>query len=77
MPWTSADAQKKTKKADTPKEQALWAKVANATLARTNDDGRAIREANAVIGKTANKPKRRHAHLSNGVVRRRSFNAGD
>jgi hypothetical protein len=29
----------------------IWRKVANETLERTGDEGRAIREANAVIGR--------------------------
>jgi hypothetical protein len=29
----------------------LWAQVANAALARTGDDGAAVREANAVVGR--------------------------
>jgi hypothetical protein len=33
--------------------QELWAKVANDALARTGDEGRAIREANAVIARQA------------------------
>ncbi len=56
MPWTPADASSKTKKADTPKKQRQWRDVANSTLARTGDDARAIREANAVVGRSSSKP---------------------
>lgn len=51
MPWTSADAQKKTRKASTPKKQRQWSVVANSVLSSTGDEGRAIREANAVVGR--------------------------
>jgi hypothetical protein len=40
-----------THKARTRELQELWAKVANQTLDRTGDEGRAIREANAVIAR--------------------------
>lgn len=49
MPWLSdADSLRHNKRA-TGKLGELWRKVANETLARTGDEGRAIREANAVI----------------------------
>ncbi|MBS4074706.1 hypothetical protein KGY14_05820 [Ameyamaea chiangmaiensis] len=51
MPWTPHDAPTHTHKADTHPLQVLWAKVANDCLARTGDEGRAIREANAVIAR--------------------------
>ena len=53
MPWTPDDAERHTHKAATPPLQALWAKVANETLERTGDEGRAIREANAVVARQA------------------------
>lgn len=49
MPWTPADAARKTKKADTPEKQALWARVANATLLNTGNEGEAIKMANAAV----------------------------
>ena len=49
MPWTPDDAERHTHKATTWALKELWAKVANACLERTGDEGRAIREANAVI----------------------------
>lgn len=49
MPWQASDAHRHNRKADTPKKQEVWAKVANATLNRTGDDGQAIREANAAV----------------------------
>jgi hypothetical protein len=38
-------------KATTLELKELWAKVANESLERTGDEGRAIREANAVIAR--------------------------
>jgi hypothetical protein len=49
MPWSSADARRHTHKADTAAKAAAWAHVANATLRRTQDEGQAVREANAVV----------------------------
>ncbi|WP_173569883.1 hypothetical protein [Acetobacter conturbans] len=51
MPWTSKDAERHTHKATTEELQALWAKVANECLDRTGDEGRAVREANAVVAR--------------------------
>jgi hypothetical protein len=53
MPWTPSDAERHTHKAATPALQQLWAKVANDALERTGDEGRAIREANAVVARQA------------------------
>lgn len=49
MPWTSKDASKKTKKADTKAEKEQWAKTANKVLKSTGNDAKAIRIANAAI----------------------------
>jgi hypothetical protein len=51
MPWTSNEAERHTHKATTPALKELWAKVANESLERTGDEGRAIREANAVVAR--------------------------
>jgi len=51
MPWTSVDAQRHTKKADNAKRQRMWADIANSVLLETVDEGRAIREANAMVGR--------------------------
>jgi hypothetical protein len=51
MPWSPIDAERHTLKAMTPTLKALWAKVANERLENTGDEGRAIREANAVIAR--------------------------
>ena len=49
MPWTSSDA--KTLKAKSPKAKRQWAHVANSVLARTGNDARAIRAANAAVAR--------------------------
>jgi hypothetical protein len=53
MPWTANDAESHTHKATTSELKELWAKVANESLERNGDDGRAIREANAVVARQA------------------------
>lgn len=53
MPWTANDAEKHTRKATTSELKELWAKVANESLERTSDEGRAVREANAVVARQA------------------------
>lgn len=59
MPWSSGDAMRHTKKANTPAKQKLWAKVANDALFRGLGDGTAVREANAAVAGV--KKKRKHA----------------
>jgi hypothetical protein len=51
MPWSPSDAERHTRKATTWELKELWAKIANDCLERTGDEGRAIREANAVIAR--------------------------
>jgi uncharacterized protein YdaT len=51
MPWSPKDATRHTKKASTPKKKRQFAKVANEVLDRTGDEGRAIRTANAAVGR--------------------------
>jgi hypothetical protein len=53
MPWTATDAERHTHKATTSELKELWSKVANESLERTGDEGRAIREANAVVARQA------------------------
>ena len=48
MPWTAEDAERHTNSA---KRQRMWAEIANSVLAETGDEGRAIREANAMVGR--------------------------
>lgn len=52
MPWKPGDAAKHDRKADTPKKRRQWAHVANGVLARTGDEGLAVREANGVVGRS-------------------------
>jgi hypothetical protein len=51
MPWSPDEAETHTHKATTRELKELWAKVANETLERTGNEGRAIREANAVVAR--------------------------
>lgn len=53
MPWTSNDAERHTHKATTTALKELWARIANEALERTGDEGRAVREANAVVARHA------------------------
>lgn len=53
MPWAPDDAERHTHKATTWALKELWAQVANECLERTGDEGRAIREANAVVARRA------------------------
>lgn len=57
MPWTAKDANKHTKKADTPAEKKQWAKTANAVLKSSKNEGKAVRVANASIAKGDKKKK--------------------
>jgi hypothetical protein len=55
MPWlTDEDALRHNKRAE-GRLGEIWRKVANETLERTGDEGRAIREANAVIDRISEK----------------------
>lgn len=50
MPWTPSDGPARhTKKAKSPTAKRQWSAVANNVLAKTGDEGRAVREANAVV----------------------------
>lgn len=49
MPWTAADAERHTHLANTAVKRRQWAHVANATLERTGNEGRAVRAANAAV----------------------------
>ena len=57
MPWTARDA--KTKKARSPTAKRQWKDVANSVLAKTGDEGRAVRTANGVIKRRVAKMKRK------------------
>lgn len=58
MPWPPSDATRHTKKANTPKKKRQFSDVANSVLAKTGDEGRAIREANAAVAGTVNHHRR-------------------
>lgn len=51
MPWAPSDATRFTKKAKSKKSKRQFSKVANAILAKTGDEGRAVRGANAAVAK--------------------------
>lgn len=53
MPWnTQADVTRHNKRAGKSKRKGkVWRSVANKLLAKTGNEGRAIREANAVAGR--------------------------
>ncbi len=55
MPWKPSDASSKTKKANTPSKKRQWSDVGNKVLAKTGDDARAIKEANAVVARNKSK----------------------
>lgn len=64
MPWSPNDAQRHTKKAATPEKRKVWSKVANQVLSKTNDEGRAVREANAVTGRIGHGKKKKGKHAA-------------
>jgi len=51
MPWQPSDSTRNTKKAKSAAARRQWSKVANSVLARTGNDARAVRSANAVIAR--------------------------
>lgn len=55
MPWSSSDATRFTKKANTPAKKRQWAHVANSALASGDSEGSAIRQANVAVA------RRRHS----------------
>jgi uncharacterized protein YdaT len=57
MPWTSNDATTHNKKLTSPMKKKVWSQVANQVLAKTGDDGRAIREANFAANRAKKKRK--------------------
>ena len=70
MPWSSDDAEGHTHKATTRALKELWAKVADECPGRTGYEGRAIREANAVV-------RRQAPQGSRGRLRSAAFRAPD
>lgn len=59
MPWSPQDATKHTHKADTSKKKRQWKDVANSALERGASEGSAIRQANAVVGRSGSFKKGR------------------
>lgn len=57
MPWTLASAGKHTRKASTPATKKQWTSTANAVLAKTGDEAKAIKIANAAVKKHPSKKK--------------------
>lgn len=57
MPWVPSDATAKNRKADTPKKKRQWSDIANDVLKRTGNEGRAVRTANGVLRKAAERIK--------------------
>jgi len=55
MPWLNDAGSLRHNKLAQGKSGEIWRKVANETLERTGDEGRAIREANAVIDRLEEK----------------------
>jgi hypothetical protein len=50
MPWNENDGPARhTKKANTPAKKRQWADTANAVRAKTGDEGKAVRIANAAV----------------------------
>ena len=55
MPWTAKQASSHTKKAKSAVAKRQWKDVADSVLKTTGNEGRAIREANAVVARRKSK----------------------
>ena len=55
MPWKMSDAPRFTKKATTQAKKKQFAAVVNKVLAKSGDEGKAIRVANAAVKKAKKK----------------------
>jgi hypothetical protein len=58
-PWTPKQFKDRHNKKLTPAQAKVAADVANQVLAKTGNEGRAIREANAVAGRIKSKGKKK------------------
>lgn len=58
MPWTAAQAKTKDKKA-TGKKGRQWSKIADKVLAKTGDEGLAIREASGAVKKAKSSKRKK------------------
>lgn len=61
MPWTASDAPKHNKNLSRD-SQERWARIANSVLARTGDDGQAIRIANSRVKPSIHRAIRRRLY---------------
>ena len=59
MPWSTRDVSRHNHAVKSPKRKRQWRDVSNSILARTGDEGRAIRGANAAVKKSQSKRARR------------------
>ena len=69
MPFSADDAPRFTKKAKSPAAKKQFA-VANKTLEKTGDEGKAIKTANGVVakrGKSGSKPSSKRTALRAGL----------
>ncbi len=58
MPWTpDSGPARHTKKAKSAVAKRQWSDVANSVLAKTGDEGRAVRTANGVVAKRTRQRK--------------------
>src|SRR5215469_13891740 len=58
MPWGPRDAQRHTRKANSPTAKRQWSHVANSMLQRGSSEGAAVRAANAAVAKRRGTRKR-------------------
>lgn len=58
MPWQPGDATRHTRKAKSGKAKKQWSATANAVLAKSGDEGKAVRIANAAVKKRKDKKHR-------------------
>jgi hypothetical protein len=56
-PWQPSDSAKHDKKANTPAKKKQWSATANAVLASSGDEGKAVRVANAAVAKHPSKKR--------------------
>lgn len=59
MPWKPEDATRFTKKAKSPTAKRQFAEVADKVLAKTGDEGRAVRAGNAAVAKRPENRRRK------------------
>lgn len=68
MPWTMESAGRHTRKATTAATKKQWADTANAVLAKTGDEGKAIRIANAAVKKHPSKKNPKSKAKTNNLA---------